>query len=125
MRRKIGVAVAALAFAACDPPGVDLSNVPSDPGTSVVLMGRRLASESCAPCHGAQFTGDTSYGILAPSLAVVQQYSLDQFNALFDSGVTREGQPANGPMSSASVRPILPPAERHAVYIYLRTFVHP
>jgi mono/diheme cytochrome c family protein len=95
MKVKIGVAAAALAVAACDPTAVDVSNLPTDAGTSVAVVGRRLASESCAPCHGVLLTGDTSYGgLAAPSLAVVRQYSWDQFNALFDSGLARDGQPA-------------------------------
>src|SRR4029078_9658674 len=77
-------------------------------GQAPVDAGRKVFSERCALCHGADGTGGTFATTTVPRLAALDETALES--------TIRNGVPARGMPAFA-----LPPPEMTAVIAYLRT----
>jgi mono/diheme cytochrome c family protein len=108
-------ALPVMALAACsDTPG------PTQVASTVPPRGQVVAQATCAQCHGADYRGDVSGTTGAPDLRVVTVYTLEQFDRLLCTGVTRSGEVVEDDMAADAFR-TLQPEDRRAVYDYLRS----
>jgi cytochrome c553 len=92
------------------------SRVPVDLGPPHAL-GRYVTMVTCAECHGSDLSG----GIGTPDLVAASAYTREEFDALMSKGVP------NGPRKLELMADVakerfsrFTPAERNAVYAYLR-----
>jgi mono/diheme cytochrome c family protein len=112
-----------LAFAACS--GSDrkggLSDIPVAPeAVSVTLArGAAIAKNLCASCHGADFAGGVAGETQCPSLIIVRNLTLGDFDAILSDGVDPAGQVVNDLMTVTRELSI---EDRHAVHEYLRSW---
>ncbi len=91
---------------------------PLEPEQVVVVASRGavIAKNLCASCHGADFAGGTASDVTCPSLQVVRNLSLGEFDALLAEGTDPEGQAVNALMAVTRELSI---EDRHAVHEYL------
>jgi cytochrome c553 len=92
---------------------------PSEVAAAASASGAIIAQSMCASCHGATYQGGVVEDVECPSLAVVRNYSLVEFDALLASGVERDGGTTNGFMT---ITHTLSPTARVDVYQYLKHY---
>jgi cytochrome c553 len=119
MKNLAGI-LPAIALAAC------LDQVPESGPTGPMEVaavasarGAIIAQSMCASCHGATYQGGVMEGVECPSLAVVRNYSLVEFDALLRAGTERNGGSTNGYMT---ITHELSPTDRADVHQYFKTY---
>ena len=112
--------VPAIALAAClDSAPASIIAAPQEP-KFYPSRGAAIAMETCAFCHGGDLKGGTYESVSCPSLTELREYSAEEFDALFLTGVTRDGRSTDGFMLPVGLD--LTADERRAVLDYLRTY---
>jgi mono/diheme cytochrome c family protein len=85
------VARVLMAFGVFSPSAADIDHAAPRPGpgdgSDPIQLGRYLAMTSCTECHGLDLSGISGGGFEAPSLALAQAYSIDDFRRLLSEGI--------------------------------------
>jgi cytochrome c553 len=97
------------------------NQLPLDLGSQYVL-GRYVASVTCAECHGPKLEGDPTGPVKIPNLVVAGGYTRAEFERLITQGVPTGGRKLNEMMSDVAKHRFsrLTPHERDALYAYLK-----
>lgn len=122
MRRMKNLAgiLPAIALGAClDQAPESGPTGPMEVAAVASARGAIIAQSMCATCHGRTYQGGVMENVECPSLSVVRNYSLVEFDALMATGIDRDGDSTNGYMT---ITHDLSPTDRAAVHQYLQTY---
>jgi len=114
-------ALTAIAIAACSGDAITSSSPGAVLQPPIVVAstsrGAVIARDLCAQCHGENFGGAASDDGVCPTLQLVQNYTLAEFERLIVLGVSRGGDEVDYSMSATQT---LSEQDRQALYQYLK-----